>query len=73
MSRLKPIGYDVFTRKLQRAGYVSVRKTKHTIYFNPIKEITIPVPHKHPRDISQGLLHKLVKEMGLSAEEFNKL
>jgi len=73
MSRFKPIGYNTLARKLQRAGYIPIRKNKHTIYFNPIKEITIPVPHKHPKDISQGLLHKLVKEMGLMAEEFNKL
>lgn len=37
MPKIKPIGYDEFARKLQRAGYISVRKSKHTIYFHPAK------------------------------------
>lgn len=73
MSKLKPIGYNEFTRKLQRAGYIPIRKSKHTIYFHPVKQITIPIPHKHSRDISKELLHKLIKEMKLSTEEFNRL
>jgi len=73
MPKLKPIGYNEFARKLQQAGYIPIRKSKHTIYFHPRKEITIPFPHKHPRDISKGFLNKLIKEMKLSVEEFNKL
>lgn len=73
MSKIKPIGYGEFARKLQRAGYISIRKSKHTIYFHPAKQITIPIPHKHSRDISKGLLHKLIKEMRISTEEFNQL
>ncbi len=73
MPKLKPIGYDEFARKLTRAGYVPVRKSKHTIYFHPQKQITIPLPHKHPHDIPKGLLNKLFKEMKITREEFNKL
>ncbi|MBU1159997.1 type II toxin-antitoxin system HicA family toxin [Patescibacteria group bacterium] len=73
MSKLSPINYDKFVRKLRRAGYIPVRKNKHIIYFHPIKEITIPIPHKHPKDISGGMLNKLIKEMRISKEEFNSL
>ncbi|MBI4692040.1 MAG: type II toxin-antitoxin system HicA family toxin [Candidatus Terrybacteria bacterium] len=73
MPKIKPIGYDEFTRKLMRAGYVPVRKSKHTIYFHPQKQITIPLPHKHQKDMSKGFIHKLIKEMKLSTEEFNQL
>lgn len=73
MPKIKPIGYDEFARKLVRAGYIPVRKSKHTIYFHPQKQITIPLSHKHQGDISKGLLHKLLKEMKISIEEFNKL
>lgn len=72
-SKLKPIGYEELERKLRRAGYVAVRKGKHTIYFHVVKEITVPIPHKHPRTVSLSLLHKITKEMGLAHEEFNKL
>ncbi|MBI4114697.1 MAG: type II toxin-antitoxin system HicA family toxin [Candidatus Niyogibacteria bacterium] len=73
MSKLKPIRYDEFARKLRRAGYIPIRKNRHLIYFHQLKQITIPLPHKHPRDIPIGLLRKLIKEMRISIEEFNRL
>ena len=73
MPKLKPIGYDEFARKLVRAGYLPIRKGKHTIYLHQEKQITIPLPHKHPRDIPKGLLSKLIKEMKITREEFEKL
>ena len=72
MSKLKQIGYTEFVRKLIRMGYLPIRKSKHTIYYNPEKQITIPLPHKHSRDIPKGLLNKLIKEMRISREEFSK-
>lgn len=72
MLKLKPISYNEFIRKLGRAGYIPIRKSKHIVYFNPIKQITIPIPHKHSRDISKGFLNKLIKEMKLSIDEFNR-
>ena len=73
MSKIKPIGYTAFARKLKHAGYIEVRKSKHTIYFHPVKQITIPLPHKHQGDIPKGLLHKLIKEMAITVEDFKKL
>jgi|GEM_PF-5560153 len=73
MPKLKQIGYDELARKLIRAGYLSIRKSKHTIYYHAAKRITIPLPHKHSSDIPKGLLNKLIKEMKISREEFNKL
>ena len=73
MPKLNPIGYGDLARKLMRAGYIPIRKSKHTIYFHVQKQITIPIPHKHPKDIYKGLLNKLVKEMKMSREEFNDL
>jgi len=73
MSKLKPIGYEELERKLRRAGYVAVRKSKHMIYFHPGNGITVPIPHKHPRSVSIGLLHKIMKEMRVSSDDFNEL
>lgn len=73
MPRLKSIGYKEFARKLIKAGYIPIRKSKHTIYYHSGKQITIPLPHKHSRDIPKGLLNKLIKEMKISKEEFDKL
>ena len=73
MPKLNPVGYVELAKKLRRAGYIPVRKNKHTIYFHPLKQITIPISHKHPRDISKGLLNKFVKEMKMTKEKFNSL
>lgn len=73
MPKLKQIGYSEFARKLIRMGYVPIRKNKHTIYYHSEKQITIPLPHKHSRDIPKGLFSKLIKEMKISREEFNRL
>lgn len=73
MPKLKPIRYDEFAKKLIRAGYKAIRKSKHTIYYHPEKQITIPFPHKHTCDIPMGLVHKLIKEMQISREEFDQL
>lgn len=73
MPKLKPTRYDEFARKLKREGYIPIRKSRHIIYFHQTKQTTIPVPHKHSRDIPTGLLRKLIKEMGISVEGFNRL
>lgn len=73
MQKLKPIGYDEFARKLSRAGYFPIRKSKHIVYFHQGKQITIPIPHKHPKDLSKGLLNKLIKEMRITRDEFYDL
>ena len=73
MPKLRPVSYDEFAKKLKRAGYVPVRKSKHVIYVHLAKHITIPLPHKHPHDIPKGLIHKLIKEMSISLEDFNRL
>ena len=73
MSKLKSVSYDEFARKLKRGGYIAVRKSKHVIYFHSVKQITMPLPHKHPRDIPKGVLYKLIKEMKISLEKFNRL
>lgn len=73
MPKPKPIGYEALARKLQRAGYFPIRKSRHTIYYNPLEEITVPIPHNHPHDVPKGLMSKIIKEMGLTVEEFNEL
>lgn len=73
MSKLKSIGYKEFVRKLIKAGYIPIRKSKHIIYYHREKQITIPISHRHPRDIPKGLLNKIIKEMKITSEDFNKL
>ncbi|MBM3322828.1 type II toxin-antitoxin system HicA family toxin [candidate division WOR-3 bacterium] len=47
-----------------------MRASRHPVFYLAEKDITIPVP-RHPGDIPIGTLRAIVREMGLSVEEFN--
>lgn len=72
MMRLRLITYKELAKKLRHAGYQMIRTTKHPVYYKEEGNITIPVPH-HPGDVPKGLLRRIIKEMGITVEEFNRL
>ena len=59
-------------RKLQRAGWsVARQKGSHVMLTRPGYQWTLSVPqHDEP---GPGLLRKLIRQAGLSLEEFNEL
>jgi len=72
MPKLVRISYRELASKLKRAGYREIRTSRHPVYYIAEKDITIPVP-RHAGDIPIGTLRAIVREMGLSVEEFNDL
>jgi len=72
VSRLVRISYRELAAKLRRAGYVEIRTTRHPVHYLAEKNITIPVP-RHPGDVPIGTLRAIVREMGVSVDEFNNL
>lgn len=72
MPKLVRISYRKLAAKLRRAGYVEVRTSRHPVYYLAEENITIPVP-RHPGDVPIGTLRAIVREMGISVEEFNEL
>jgi len=70
--KLVPITHRELARKLRRAGYIEIRTSRHPVYYLADKDITIPVP-RHPGDVPKGTLRAIVREMGISMEEFNDL
>ena len=72
MSKLVPISHRELARRLRRAGYQEIRTTRHPVYYLAEKNITIPVP-QHPGDVPKGTLRTIIREMGLTVEEFNDL
>jgi predicted RNA binding protein YcfA (HicA-like mRNA interferase family) len=72
MPRLVPISHRELARKLRRAGYVEIRTSRHPVYYLAEKNITVPVP-RHPGDVPKGTLRTIIREMGLTVEEFNAL
>ena len=72
MSRLVRITHRELARKLRQAGYVEIRTKRHPVYYLAEKNATIPVP-KHPGDVPIGTLRAIVREMGITVDEFNAL
>ena len=71
MGRLAGFIADEIMRKLRRAGFVFDRQAKgsHEIWWNPVTRARTTIPH-HPGDMPEGTLRVIVKQAGLSAEEF---
>ena len=63
-------------RALQRAGFVTVHRRgrgSHRYFRHPDwPHVLIVIPH-HPKDIKRSLLHSIVKDAGLTVEEFLEL
>ena len=72
MPRLIPVTYRGLAAKLRRAGYVEIRTSRHPVYYQAEKDITIPVP-RHSGNVPTGTLRAIVREMGITVEEFNAL
>jgi predicted RNA binding protein YcfA (HicA-like mRNA interferase family) len=72
MPKLARISYRELASKLKRAGYREIRTSRHPVYYLAVLDVTIPVP-RHPGDVPIGTLRAIVREMGLSVEEFNSL
>jgi predicted RNA binding protein YcfA (HicA-like mRNA interferase family) len=72
MPKLVPISHRELARKLRHAGFAEIRTSRHPVYFLAEKNLTIPVP-RHPGDVPKGTLRTIIREMGISVEEFNEL
>jgi len=71
MSRLPALTPREVIRALERAGFYEARTSGgHCILTkpgHPTRDVVIPV---HKRDLKRGTLHAIIKQAGLSVEEF---
>jgi predicted RNA binding protein YcfA (HicA-like mRNA interferase family) len=69
---LKPCSGAEAVRKFQRAGWSAVRqKGSHVMLTKPGYQWTLSVPQHS--ELGPGLLRKLIRQAGLTIEEFNEL
>ena len=61
-------------RKLRRAGFEFDRHAKgsHEIWYNPETRRRVVVPN-HPGDVPKGTLRHMIRQAGLTVEEFIEL
>jgi len=75
MTRLSPLSARDVIKKLRKAGFVFDRQAKgsHEIWYNPVTKRRTTVPNHPGTDIPKGTLNAIIKQAGLTIEEFFKL
>jgi predicted RNA binding protein YcfA (HicA-like mRNA interferase family) len=75
MTRLPALTARDVIRKLKRAGFVFDRQAKgsHEVWYNPITRRRTTIPNHPGVDIPKGTLRAIIKEAGLTVEEFLEL
>lgn len=71
MTRLPSLTFREVAAKLRQAGFHFDRQAKgsHEIWYNPDSRRRVTVPN-HPGDIPRGTLRAIIKESGLSIDDF---
>jgi predicted RNA binding protein YcfA (HicA-like mRNA interferase family) len=75
MTRLPSLTARDVIKKLKKVGFVFDRQAKgsHEIWYNPITKRRTTIPNHPGIDIPKGTLKAIIKETGLSVEEFINL
>ena len=65
--------YRELTRRLRRLGCVFVRQARgsHEIWANDRTGATSPIPNHGSRDLRQGTLLRILRNLGISREELD--
>jgi predicted RNA binding protein YcfA (HicA-like mRNA interferase family) len=71
MGRLAGLSALEVIRRLRRAGFVFDRQAKgsHEIWRHPVTKRRTTVPN-HPGDLPEGTVRAIIREAGLSVDEF---
>jgi predicted RNA binding protein YcfA (HicA-like mRNA interferase family) len=74
MTKLPSLNPKGVIRKLRKAGFIFDRQAKgsHEIWRNPITRRRTTIPN-HPGSLPKGTLKAIIKEAGLTLEDFLKL
>jgi len=74
VGRLAGLSASDIIRKLRRAGFVFDRSAKgsHEIWMHPVTRRRVTVPN-HPGDLPEGTVRAIVRQSGLSVDEFLEL
>ncbi|MFA0752168.1 MAG: hypothetical protein SLRJCFUN_002571 [Candidatus Fervidibacter sp.] len=67
--------YDQFRQVLRKAGFQLIRSGKHEVWAKVEPDGTVykvPISHQHGRDIPTWLFAKMLRQAGLSKDEFER-
>ncbi|MBN2014398.1 MAG: type II toxin-antitoxin system HicA family toxin [Candidatus Altiarchaeota archaeon] len=72
MTRLRSMKPEQVIKKLKKAGFQFDRQAKgsHEIWYNPITKRRTTVPNHPGVDLPKGTLKAIIRQTGLTLEEF---
>lgn len=74
MSRLVPLRSEEVIRKLRRLGFEGpIPGGKHSRMIHAEHRQIVPIPTHGGRDLGVGLIRAIIREVGISPEEWNEL
>lgn len=73
MSKLRPAKPAEVMRVLEKKGFCLIRQSgSHAIYRHPDSRWTT-VPIHSGKDVAKGTLRKILKDVGITVEEFERM
>ncbi|MGI0493383.1 type II toxin-antitoxin system HicA family toxin [Alkalinema pantanalense CENA528] len=71
---MKPLPYREVKRKLEQAGFVEIsQKGSHVKFAKELADETWTVIVPYHREVSPGTLRSILRQAGLSVDEFEEL
>ena len=72
MAKLRELRYREVIKRLRRFGFRFYRQGKgsHELWVRDADGIVIPVPHHQGKAIRKGTLRAIIREVGVSVDEF---
>jgi len=73
VSKLSPAKSEDVIRVLERLGFRRIRQSgSHAVFYHSEQRWTTVPIHKG-KDVAKGILYKILKDAGITYEEFKKL
>ena len=75
MVKLRELDYREITRRLSKQGFHLYRRGKgsHELWVRDDDGLVVPVPHYRGKKIRKGTVRAIIREIGVSIEEFMQL
>jgi predicted RNA binding protein YcfA (HicA-like mRNA interferase family) len=67
--------YRDLAKRLRKLGCEELREGKgsHTVWLNPANDRTVAVPNSRSRDLAPGTVRAIIRELGISREDFGSI
>ncbi len=75
MVKLQELSYREVTRRLQQLGFRFYRhgKGSHELWVRDHDGCVVPVPHHKGKALRKGTIRAIIREVGVSVQEFMEL